>query len=950
MRKIVLSLGFKFAAVVLTLGSLVAGSRLLSAKAQDEPEVVAVVREEGDKKGPTEIEEVVYRNVHHISQKDLEAMMPDVRKGLPMDPVANRKAAQAIQDCLKNEKGRYWATVVLEEGSNETDRRVVFNISEGPVLRVRSTTFVGGDSLASSARLRTQINTSRSHRPFGGVFTEAVTESDVETLKNYFVSNGYRDAKVTRELRFSQDYSMVDVIFHIDEGMRYKIGGVEILQNTQLSDLQLKYAIQQKPCLFYNETVAKAEEDKSPLAHANLAHANLATETLEKTPSSTTGNYNAQQSEPTRVGKIYILGGHTVVHEAPRYPEVKIGEGLNRSDLFEIKANEITEIAVEGNKNVPYEKVMNYLLTCRGMLPDDAMLAQDTQRLLDSKLFNAVSTEIKKTDDGVALTIHVVEPTVVEAILFENASHLSNHELLDLARCCGVERDKTCDPEANRRACKEIQAEFVARGYHWATVKLTEGTQTADTRVVFDINEGPLVHIRSISFAGNDNLNADKLRARIDDRMFLQDCKGVYLSLMVDELDHEVEHLYQSHGYCDARVEHSVCFDHSYDEADLTFKIKEGRHYRVKQWLVDAVVGSIPAELTKAVQIKTGEFYDERLARADVDRIADCYRKLGRSATVALDLSCPQPGFVQVRFAITEQLAIARQRSNPDTVADVVIEGNANVPTAQVMSFMQTRPGMRFDETVIHDDARRLFDSNLFKYVSMHREMGGDGVVVHVCLDKGPRPIQEVVYQNVQNIGLESLEKLTKIEKGMPLDPVANLLACKEIQEFLKKKGRHWARVTLDEGNRITDKRVVFNVNEGPLVKVHSLTFTGNKNMTDEELQQQLVSTRTCLGCLGVFSDAAVQDDVKKLEEFYKDKGFREVKISRQLLFSEDRCKVDVTFRIEEGATVGAWIDGFGRPRGNWTVQFGIVPNLVPNAGKGIGGGSSAGGLGGTQR
>ena len=93
------------------------------------------VAEERPAACPQSVEEVLCKNVHHIKQAELDSLMPLVRKGMPINPAANRRACRDIQEYLTN-KGRYWATAALEEGGKPTDKRVVINVSEGPVLSV----------------------------------------------------------------------------------------------------------------------------------------------------------------------------------------------------------------------------------------------------------------------------------------------------------------------------------------------------------------------------------------------------------------------------------------------------------------------------------------------------------------------------------------------------------------------------------------------------------------------------------------------------------------------------------------------------------------------------------------------------------------------------------------------------------------------------------------------
>src|ERR1700677_2390436 len=170
MLKIARSFWFKVSTVAAVAAMLALGRWILAETKIAHGQVAAAPADDVQEAGT--VEEVVFRHAKHISQKDLDEMTASVKKGLPMNPAANKEAARAIQDYLKYQKGRYWANVMLEVGAEPTDRRVVFNISEGPVLRVRSTQFVGGESLAGPARLRTQIKTSRAILGMGAKYDD----------------------------------------------------------------------------------------------------------------------------------------------------------------------------------------------------------------------------------------------------------------------------------------------------------------------------------------------------------------------------------------------------------------------------------------------------------------------------------------------------------------------------------------------------------------------------------------------------------------------------------------------------------------------------------------------------------------------------------------------------------------------------------------------------------
>lgn len=237
-----------------------------------------------------------------------------------------------------------------------------------------------------------------------------------------------------------------------------------------------------------------------------------------------------------------------------------------------------------------------------------------------------------------------------------------------------------------------------------------------------------------------------------------------------------------------------------------------------------------------------------------------------------------------------------------ELVADVIPQGNASIPTEKVMRFIHTRPGMEYNASRLYDDVTRLSASRMFKNVRVREDKTPSGVVIYFVLQEYPNLVQEVIYKNANHISEKDLEGMSRIRKGMPLDPVTNKQACFEIQEYLKKKGRYFANVTLEEGDKKTDHRVVFNVSEGPVVFVGSLNFQGNSFVTAQRLRTQIDSTRTYLGLFsGKFNPAIIDNDMVKLEEYYKANGFHDVKVNRELIFTQDYRGVDVIFHIHEG-------------------------------------------------
>jgi outer membrane protein assembly factor BamA len=93
---------------------------------------------------------------------------------------------------------------------------------EGLLIRVASVSFTGNTFL-HSAVLANRISTLPTVRGIGSTYNYGSLENDGNELTKLYRSYGFHDVKVTHEQRFLHDGRSVDVIFHVTEGVRYRL-------------------------------------------------------------------------------------------------------------------------------------------------------------------------------------------------------------------------------------------------------------------------------------------------------------------------------------------------------------------------------------------------------------------------------------------------------------------------------------------------------------------------------------------------------------------------------------------------------------------------------------------------------------------------------------------------------------------------------------------------------
>lgn len=247
--------------------------------------------------------------------------------------------------------------------------------------------------------------------------------------------------------------------------------------------------------------------------------------------------------------------------------------------------------------------------------------------------------------------------------------------------------------------------------------------------------------------------------------------------------------------------------------------------------------------------------------------------------------------------------AAAQAPAGKVIVADVVVQGNRTVPTQKIMGTIKTRPGMEYKPDVVAEDVRKLYESRSFANIRVvEKPVDGGRVTVVFQVAELPSVVQDIVYQGAKHLKPDELESLTGLHKGVPLNPIAVQLAKQAILRKYQEKGRLQATVDILEGDKPGDTRIVFNIAEGPVVKVKDIDFVGQTFVSAGRLRTQINSSKAFLGMLGGDYNPLMADmDVAKLEEYYRSFGYHDVRVSRELVWDGTGRYVTLVYHVAEG-------------------------------------------------
>ncbi len=299
---------------------------------------------------PQTVEKVTYQGAKHLSEDDLKGIT-EIREGQPLNPLQNRYACRRIVARL-NEDGRPFASCQLLKGGEPGDTEVVFQITEGPQVTIRDIRFEG-NTFVSGAVLNTHVQSSKEIlHLFGGKYNAAMVEADVAELEKYYRSFGFHDVKVSRELQWDPDGRYVVLVFHISEGLRYKVKDIpQVIGARSVPHEQLEALSMVKAASWYDQRVIDGDVQRirDYFGYSGQdVHVEANPVWSKDVPGLCTVQYQLEERpQPARVGQIIIVGNertrqNVILRQIPlypgqilTYPDIKLGErNLQRLNIF----------------------------------------------------------------------------------------------------------------------------------------------------------------------------------------------------------------------------------------------------------------------------------------------------------------------------------------------------------------------------------------------------------------------------------------------------------------------------------------------------------------------------------------------------------------------------------------------------------------------------------------
>jgi outer membrane protein insertion porin family len=292
-----------------------------------------------------------------------------------------------------------------------------------------------------------------------------------------------------------------------------------------------------------------------------------------------------------------------------------------------LSQEKIIGISIKGNQRIEAQAIEKELKSKVGepFIPES--LDQDLRAIFKMGFFADVRLEVQQNPQGKWVTFVVEERPFVKRIDFKGNKEIKEEELKEPVT---IKPYTILNLNTISETQEKLTAFYQSKGYYNIRINysVTQEDKGQGAIIVFNIDEGKKVYIKTISFQGNKGILEKILKSIMETNQkgyfSWITSSGVYKKELLEQDLEKVSSFYYNHGYLKARVgEPSV--RHEGDWLYITIPIEEGELYKMGQVGLSGDLIQPQDKMMAALAITKEKLYNREVIRKDILTLNDLY-------------------------------------------------------------------------------------------------------------------------------------------------------------------------------------------------------------------------------------------------------------------------------------------------------------------------------------
>ncbi len=272
---------------------------------------------------------VLFRGNRRMAIKSLRRILPIYTDG-GYGTYEMEESVRAIIDLYHSRGFQEVEVLARGERVSRGERRIVFDIQEGPETRVKQVALEGNEKI-SDRKIRKNLHTKEETLFRNAPWQPEIIEEDFKNLTPILRSRGALEAKtIETRTTFSPLKDKATVTFEVEEGPITEIREIRIEGNQVFAENRLKKKLKMKEGDIYLEEKINRDKENLVRYYASRGYPYVHVEPeLQGSGAETTLIYHIQEGDFVRIGEILIIG-----NQRTRRRSIESALLLKKGDLF----------------------------------------------------------------------------------------------------------------------------------------------------------------------------------------------------------------------------------------------------------------------------------------------------------------------------------------------------------------------------------------------------------------------------------------------------------------------------------------------------------------------------------------------------------------------------------------------------------------------------------------
>lgn len=234
-------------------------------------------------------------------------------------------------------------------------------------------------------------------------------------------------------------------------------------------------------------------------------------------------------------------------------------------------------------------------------------------------------------------------------------------------------------------------------------------------------------------------------------------------------------------------------------------------------------------------------------------------------------------------------------------VGTVTVEGNTTTDAERIVRSFGVREGTRYVPDVVRRGIRQLFALGLFDdvWVEPRERDATVDLIIHV---KERPKVTKVEFTGNRRREDSDLEKKQIVRAGQVYSPSIVQAQVDSLVKYYKEEGFAQVEVTAQKDTTGGKLDLTFLIREGERVRITKIVFTGNDAFSDKKLSKRLKSKKRGFFGGGHIKEGDLEENVTKLQRFYRTNGYRDARlVDQRLLPGDDPKNLTLEVEVSEG-------------------------------------------------